>query len=204
VGWRFESSRDHFVKKSPTRGFSHGEILKIALFGNKPREKDVLPSLEVFMQLKRTFFPLLVLSLTACAPVLVSTPTAPAAFPTDEEIEVRAVVEDFGRSLQNVSLLSPTAAEDIEQQYAQFVSPHLLQAWIADPSSAPGRLTSSPWPDHIEITKFELQSDGSYIVIGRIVEMTSSGEAGRQTVELNVDSIDAQWLITGYVAGEYE
>lgn len=150
----------------------------------------------------KTFLGSLVLSLalTACSPAG-SLPTAPisGAFPTDEEIEVRGVVEGFGRTLQNVSLLSPTASDDIAAQYTPYVAPDLLQQWVADPESAPGRLTSSPWPDHIEIVAVERQSEGVYLASGFVVEITSDGsEAARYPVAITVSNFDGLWLITAF------
>ena len=61
-----------------------------------------------------------------------------------DETEVEAFVTNFGQTLKNVSLLSPTVAEDIEINYKDFLDQFLLTQWQADPLSALGRLTSSP------------------------------------------------------------
>ena len=42
-----------------------------------------------------------------------------------------------------------------------------------DVSKAPGRVTSSPWPDHIEITRITPEEPDQYRVEGFVVEMTS-------------------------------
>lgn len=150
---------------------------------------------------------ILLVVLVACSPVAIE-PAAPisAAFPTDEEIEVREGIEGFGRSLQNVSLLSPTAPDDITEQYSPYVAPDLLQQWVADPESAPGRLTSSPWPDHIEINTVAVQPDGGYLVTGFVIEMTSDRtEATRYPVSITVSNVDGRWLITTLErSGDYQ
>lgn len=149
---------------------------------------------------------LLALILAACA--------APAATPSatvsnNDEPEVRRLVEDFGATLQEVSLLAPDSAEQIRDKYADFVSEELLTAWTADPASAPGRLTSSPWPDRIEISAVERQGDGGYRVTGSVIEVTSveaesGGVAAQYPVEVTVSQIDGAWRITGWTAGEYQ
>src|SRR5574342_185687 len=105
----------------------------------------------------RTITMLATVSLVACTrlsntPALTLSPTE-AATPTQtntnnaaEEAEVRNLVENVGKRLQGVSLLSPEAAQEMQQQYSEFVSPALLETWMNDVSKAPGRMVSSPWP----------------------------------------------------------
>lgn len=126
----------------------------------------------------------------------------------DGEAAVRALVEEFGRRLQMVSLLAPpdVVKEGMQEQYGELVSPDLLASWQADPENAPGRLTSSPWPDRIEIEKVEEAPGGSYQVVGYIVEVTSvekasGGAAARHPVTLTVAKVGDRWLITGFEQG---
>jgi hypothetical protein len=125
-----------------------------------------------------------------------------------EEQQVRDAVNVFAAHLQNVSL---TASADvltttIQKEYGPFVTPELLTHWIADPTSAPGRLTSSPWPDHIDITS--VQKVGSdYQVAGEVVLMTSNevahgGDAGRIPVQMTMTAIDGQWYVSDYQAAK--
>lgn len=98
----------------------------------------------------------LVVLVAACSPAPAATATLPpTAIQAAAEPEVSAVVAAFGARLKNVSLLAPDAAEQIEAQYAGLVSDELIAAWQADPTQAPGRLTSSPWPDRIEVNAIE-------------------------------------------------
>jgi len=82
----------------------------------------------------------------------------------EEEGAVRYVVESFGKRLQNVSLQSPNVAQAMREQYTEFVSPELLEAWVDDLSQAPGRMVSSPWPDRIEITEIVREEPDRYAV----------------------------------------
>ncbi|MGE5540902.1 MAG: hypothetical protein ACM3TU_01305 [Bacillota bacterium] len=90
--------------------------------------------------------------------------------------QVRTTVSGFGDELRQVSLLAPAAdvAKAMDSHYSYYVHPDLLAKWKADPIHAPGRLTSSPWPDFIEITSATKNPDGSYTVDGMIAERTSS------------------------------
>lgn len=114
------------------------------------------------------------------------------------EGDVRTTVSAFGNQLNRVSLLSPTAAEDIEAAYAPYVTPELLALWVADPQRAPGRMTSSPWPDHIDIDSVTLAEAGSYAVAGRIMLVTSPGDAGSVPVRLTVSDVGGSYLISRY------
>ena len=128
----------------------------------------------------------------------------------NDEEEVIKLVEDFGSTLKNVSLLAPRDAviQAIEDNYSPYVTDGLMQSWIAHPRRAPGRTTSSPWPERIEITEVERPSEDEYLVIGRIVEVTSTeaegGAAAFRPVKLSVRKIENKWLIDDIIVGNYE
>ena len=124
-----------------------------------------------------------------------------------DEIAVRSAVEGFGKVLKNVSLLAPqeVLGQSLEQNYKDFVTPSLLEEWKNDPSKALGRLTSSPWPDRIEIDEVEKISDNAYLVQGYIIEMTSTGETTiKRHVALSVVKNNDRWLIISATVGSYE
>lgn len=128
--------------------------------------------------------------------------------PKQDEAAVRNVVENFGKTLRNVSLLSPTSAQDMEENYKDFLDPALLAQWKEDPSKALGRLTSSPWPDGIEVLSIERFASDAYEVSGNIIEITSAEEAqggipAKRPVDLNVAKFEDRWLITSVSLGEY-
>lgn len=123
-----------------------------------------------------------------------------------DEAAVRGVVEDFGLQLKNVPL---TAEEDVVQEsigqyYAPYVTQDLLTAWITTTELAPGRLTSSPWPDRIVISDISEQGAG-YVVSGDIVLMTSEevaseedDNAGTMPVILQLVPTEDGWRIAVY------
>ena len=155
------------------------------------------------------FLMLLAFLVTACGAAEAVTPSPTEQAPVSAEVEIRALVESFATRLQEVSLLAPDAAEQIREKYAGFVSEELLAAWMADPDKAPGRLVSSPWPDRIEIDSVVAQPDGSFLVTGSVIEITSTEvgtdqAAAEYPIEATVSSVDGNWRITNWVAGEYE
>jgi len=95
-----------------------------------------------------------------------------------ERADQRAVtrlVEEFGKRLQMVSLLAPAdaLARSMNEQYGSLVTPQLIEKWLAEPLLAPGRLTSSPWPERIEIACIAKTAPEAYAVEGTVVELTS-------------------------------
>lgn len=127
---------------------------------------------------------------------------------SSEENSVKSVVENFGYNLKKVSLLSPLVALDIEENYKDFLDPALLAQWKADSSKALGRITSSPWPDRIEITSINKFGSGAYDVTGNIIELTSfeqtdGGKEFSRPVKIGVANFGSRWLITGITVGEY-
>ncbi len=146
------------------------------------------------------------LLVSACVPAPPPSATLTPTASSSEEAEIKTFVEGFGKRLQTVSLQSPQASEEIRRQYAGFVSSELLQTWMSDPSQAPGRIVSSPWPDRIEITSLTKVTPHGYSVTGRIVEVTSmevvrGGIAGEIPIRLIVQTIQGHWVITEYAQG---
>lgn len=127
-----------------------------------------------------------------------------------EQQDIRTLVESFGKRLQYVSLLLPEdmAAAGIKENYSDYVTSELLQKWLADPQSAPGRTVSSPWPYRIDILRLETGDKNEYIVQGEILEVTSleladGGAAAKRPVTLAVQNVNGRWLIGELTIGEY-
>ncbi len=116
---------------------------------------------------------------------------------SDEEFII-SLVEKFGNKLQNVSLFGPQTEleKSMKENYGGIVSLELVEQWLKDPQNAPGRLTSSPWPDRVDITDIQKQSDKKYSVKGEIVEVTSTGVADQRPIQLFVEKVGEQWIIT--------
>ncbi len=100
--------------------------------------------------------------------------------PTEEEraaapAEAVLVVEQFGDRLKHVSLLAPadSVQDQIREQYGAYLTTLQLGGWLSDPASAPGRETSSPWPDRIEVRDAQPIGRTAFDVTGDIVYVTS-------------------------------
>ncbi len=113
--------------------------------------------------------------------------------------QVSTLVGTFGAYEKNISLLRDTESlkTDIQAGYGPYVTSALLRQWQADPKNAPGRLTSSPWPERIEIDSITPQGAG-YVVTGRIIMMSSTGENTQMPVVLLVLRENNQWKIAVY------
>jgi len=109
----------------------------------------------------------------------------------------------FGQSLHKVSLLAPKTDVQvaIDQAYSRYVSPDLIAQWKENTATAPGQKTSSPSPQGIEILSTTKQSDGSYVVSGNVLEITSAestsgGTSSKYPITLTLQKIKGTWLIT--------
>lgn len=136
-------------------------------------------------------------------------PTGGGTQASGNETQVRSVVTDFGGKLQMVSISgTPDAASAaIAANYSADVAPSLLAKWEADPANAPGRVTSSPWPDRIEIGSVAQNPDGSYAVAGDVIEVTSvqaanGGVNDSYPITLTVSNVNGAWLITAVTVGK--
>ncbi|MCK9360889.1 hypothetical protein M0Q28_01530 [Patescibacteria group bacterium] len=132
------------------------------------------------------------------------TPPPMGTPPSEEEVAVRGVVENLGKALKNVPLSGSrdVATQAMDEQYRGYVSAALLQRWKSDPVNALGRLTSSPWPERIDILRVERRAATRYVVFGEVVlmtsvELTEGGDAGRLKTELQVDNIGGDsWVVS--------
>lgn len=128
-----------------------------------------------------------------------------------ERNEITKLVQSFGEQLKMVSLLAPeeTLKETMNKYYGDYVSQGLIEEWLKNPESAPGKLTSSPWPGRIDVLSVESIGDKKYEVKGNIVEFTSvemvDGEiAAKREITLKISNLDNKWVITGTTLGNYE
>lgn len=117
-----------------------------------------------------------------------------------DETAITAMLEHFGKTLKNVYLTSPTAAADMAAKYKNFVTPQLLSQWQASPLDALGRLTSSPWPENIQIINIQPSGDNTYKVEADIIEITDlekthGGFSDKIRVYFTVQKFNDQWLI---------
>jgi hypothetical protein len=120
---------------------------------------------------------------------------------------VRDVVVRFGQALKQVSLLAPASEAELQirRAYGPLVTPGLLRTWLAQPSLAPGRRVSSPWPERIEILSVEPGAQGMCRVRGEIIHVTSvelerGGAAQREPVTIGVLE-NGGWRIASFAAG---
>lgn len=129
----------------------------------------------------------------------------------DDKDDAIKLVEEFGGTLKNVSLLAPrdVVIKSIKDNYSPYVTEELLHKWINNPRIAPGRISSSPWPDRIEITEIEGLSEGEFSIKGRIVEVTSTeieggGAAVFRPIDLILRKTGNKWLIDKIIIRNFE
>ncbi|MFU0831353.1 MAG: DUF4878 domain-containing protein [Oscillospiraceae bacterium] len=119
-----------------------------------------------------------------------------------EQTAVKELVTEFGRQLCEVSIngLDTSAAGDMQKYYGDYVAPSLLEKWEADPSSAPGQITSSFCPDGIHIFSIHRLAEDNYDVSGEILETASAESSGGTSpnklgIKLSVKKIGGRWMI---------
>lgn len=142
---------------------------------------------------------LIVLILAAAAVYMLRPQLIPAALiPADPVKGVRATVVDFGASLKGVDALAPHATSTIATTFAPYVAPQLLSVWTEEPTTAPVRFGSEPWPQRIEIQSVEKQKDGTYWVVGFVIEQDKTGDYTNNKVTVVLEKMDGKWMITDF------
>lgn len=141
------------------------------------------------------------------APISGSSISAPV--PSTSSKRIRAVVETFGKRLRQVSTLAPLddVRRAIQDSYADLVTPELLEAWLGDPRSAPGKRVSSPWPQNIDINDIRCASTHECRVTGDVryvtsVEMAHGGTAATRSIVLDFRKTRKGWRINRVSLGE--
>lgn len=126
--------------------------------------------------------------------------------PADRTAEVESLIASFGAELKNVPLLADPATLDValEEAYGSYVAPELLAAWKADPTTAPGRLVSSPAPERIDIASIARTASGGYQVEANVIETAQEVEVSRYPASVTVEEYAGVLVITGFQKGEYE
>jgi len=118
------------------------------------------------------------------------------------EAAVQNVVANFGGAMQLVSTdaAKAVAAQAIEDNYRDLVSPSLLAAWMNDPAAAPGKKASGSWPDHIDITSISRVGTTTYAVAGNVMERmgVTNTPAGEYAVTATVDIENGNWVISSW------
>lgn len=124
-----------------------------------------------------------------------------------DSIAVRNLVLQFGSQMKQVSLQAPDSAlaRSFRTHYGTIVANSLIIEWVKDRTRAPGRLTSSPWPERIEIVNLARKSPRAFLVDAEIVERTSAdpaADAGRVPIRLAIWKAARQWRINDYDQGD--
>ena len=118
---------------------------------------------------------------------------------------MRTVVTDFGKRLRMVAVLAPKdiAGKAMDDAYSPFVAPDLLARWKNDPQRAPGKRTSSPSPERIDITSITAKGHDTYGVTGKVILLTAQerregGIFQANSVTITVAQQQGKWVITAY------
>lgn len=119
----------------------------------------------------------------------------------DARKAARAVVERFGKRMQDISVLAPPDAvrAELPKAYGGLLSPALLKTWQAHPDQIIGREGSSPWPDRIEVKKLDCAA-GTCRVAGNVDYITSNevahgGVFMRRAITLDLTNTARGWRI---------
>ena len=91
----------------------------------------------------------------------------------------KAIAEQLGRQLKQVSLTAPDSLirKELRDSYGPFVTIELMDHWLEQPSHAPGRAVSSPWPDRIDVASVKAENESTCVVDGQIAYVTSAEQA---------------------------
>lgn len=134
-------------------------------------------------------------------------PPATTSVSNADDTAVRAFVVAFGSKFKNVSILADDKSAQLATEYGPYVSSELLQRWQSNAESAPGRQTSSPWPERIDVVSVTPAGADIYTVEGNIIEMANTATppepAAVQPVSLTVKKNGDSFVITSFAKGAY-
>jgi hypothetical protein len=96
-------------------------------------------------------------------------------------------------------------AREIRQAYGPYVTSHLLAEWAANPSRAPGREVSSPWPERIEVRAVHAAGPETCRIEADVVYASSAPPTSdtvvlRRPVTLIVRKEEDGWRVSAFDA----
>lgn len=124
--------------------------------------------------------------------------------PPSDEFQVRSVVYGLGDVIGRVTLATTTQAiaASMDEHYALYIRPDLLETWKADPRKAPTRPITGPRPDSVVIDTVVKNEDGTYTITGAIAIRTnnhaSSTAPGNTPVRFVLSQGPDGWQISAY------
>ena len=124
---------------------------------------------------------------------------------SDQKTAVKTVVTEFGKRLRMVAVLAPKemVTKAMDEEYSALVSADLLAMWRNNPEEAPGKRTSSPSPERIDISSIEAKGHDTYVVKGKVILLTAQerrdgGIFQANPVTMTVEQRHGKWVITAY------
>jgi beta-lactamase regulating signal transducer with metallopeptidase domain len=117
----------------------------------------------------------------------------PKPITAEEKTEITTLLNNFADTFTKVVLIDPEdqVISEIKQYYSPYLTDNLLAKWEFDPSEALGRVTSSPWPDQIEIISMD-KLDGQTVKVKGYILWVSSGGVGKLEID---DKVPAQFIV---------
>jgi hypothetical protein len=123
----------------------------------------------------------------------------------DRKQVVTTVVTEFGRRLRMVALLAPKEqmTKSMDEAYSGLVAAGLLATWKSNPEKAPGKRTSSPSPERIDISSITTKGHDAYVVKGKVILLTAQerregGVFQANPVTMTVSQQNGRWVITAF------
>lgn len=124
-----------------------------------------------------------------------------------DDSAIRSRMQEFGAKFKSVSLLAPDAAKQIANTYGPYASAELIAQWQKDPSLAPGKQTSSPWPERLDVVSVSPEGPDGYLVEANVIEMVNGPSGlepiGVYAVGMRVEKPADSWVITEFEKGTY-
>jgi hypothetical protein len=131
-------------------------------------------------------------------------PTAVSHPPNQRQV-VTTVVMEFGRRLRMVALLAPKelVTKSMDEAYSDLVAADLLATWKSNPEKAPGKRTSSPSPERIDISSIKAKGHDAYVVKGKVILLTAQerregGIFQANPVIMTISQQNGRWVITAF------
>ncbi len=150
---------------------------------------------------------LLLLAVVAGFYLRKETPHQSTTVSNADDSAIRSRMQEFGTKFKSVSLLAPDATKQIADTYGPYASAELIAQWQKDPSLAPGKQTSSPWPERLDVVSVSPEGPDGYLVEANVIEMVN-GPSGTEpvgvyAVGMRVEKPADTWIITEFEKGVY-
>jgi len=195
TGTEFRKQYSETILSAIHKGKESGTVLSTYFYGGMKAMRERLGNIFDMRGKRKGIIALcvVIIAVLVVGSIVTYGSNQPKPITAEEKTEITTLLNNFADTFTKVVLIDPEdqVISEIKQYYSPYLTDNLLAKWEFDPSEALGRVTSSPWPDQIEIISMDKLDEQTVKVKGYIL-WVSSGGVGKLEID---DKVPALFIV---------